>query len=174
MAGMAPDVDCASQVPTLVRVPFTLNTLNPGGQMLDQTLPDHAALACEVMEAIDAADFGRTAGLLDDGFAMHYLGVPEPISKPVLLEMIRGYFGPFPDMRHEVLQTLTCGDYVTMRVTVHATHRDTYEGIAATGRQVAVGGIHVLRFADGKIVEWWAAEDDLGLLRQLGAIITAP
>jgi predicted ester cyclase len=142
--------------------------------MLDSTLPDHAALACEVMTAIDAADFARTAALLDDAFQLHYHGVPEPISRPVLIDMIRGYFDAFPDMRHEVRQVLPGGDHVTMRVTVHATHRGLYEGIAATGRQVAVEAIHILRIADGKIVEWWAAEDDLGLLRQLGAVITPP
>jgi hypothetical protein len=40
--------------------------------MLDSTLPDHAAVACEVMRAIDAADFHRVAALLDDSFQMHY------------------------------------------------------------------------------------------------------
>jgi predicted ester cyclase len=142
--------------------------------MLDSTLPEHAALACEVMRAIDAADFHRVAALLDDSFQMHYHGVAEPIAKPALLDMIRGYFDPFPDMRHEVLQVLPSGNHVTVRVTVHATHRGTYEGIAATGRQVAVGAIHILRIENGRIAEWWAAEDDLGLLRQLGAVMTPP
>jgi predicted ester cyclase len=142
--------------------------------MLESTLPNHGALAREVMMAIDAADFDRTAALLDDAFQMHYHGVPDPISKSALLDLIRGYFDTFPDMRHDVLDVLPSGNHITMRVTVHATHRGTYEGIAATGRQVAVDAIHILRFADGRIVEWWAAEDDLGLLRQLGAVMTSP
>lgn len=142
--------------------------------MLDSTLPNHAALALDIMTAIDAADSERTAALLDDSFQMHYHGVPEPISKSVLLDMIRGYFEAFPDMRHDVAQVLTSGDFVTLRLTVHATHRGTHEGIPATGRQVAVDAIHILRIADARIAEWWAAEDDLGLLRQLGAVITAP
>ena len=32
-------------------------------------------------------------------------------------------------------------------------------------------GIHVLRIADGKIVEHWGSNDDLGLMRQLGMIL---
>jgi predicted ester cyclase len=49
-----------------------------------------------------------------------------------------------------------------------------YEGIEATGRQVSIGAIHILRIANGQVAEWWAAEDDLGLLRQIGAVVSAP
>lgn len=135
---------------------------------------DAPALAREVFAAIDAHDLGRTAALLDDSFQLHYHGVPDPISKGALLEMIGGYYTAFPDMRHEVHDVLPSGSCVTARMTVHATHQGTYEGIAATGREVAVGAIHILRMADGRIVEWWAAEDDLGLLRQLGAVVGPP
>jgi predicted ester cyclase len=31
-------------------------------------------------------------------------------------------------------------------------------------------GVHVMRIADGRIVEHWGSNDDLGLMRQLGAI----
>jgi predicted ester cyclase len=142
--------------------------------MPGSTRQDHQAIAVELFAAIDAADFACAAALLDDGFQMHYHGIPDPIAKAALLDMIRGYFEIFPDMRHEVLRVLPSGDCVTLRMVVYATHRGPYEGIAATGRQVAVGAIHILRFADGKVVQWWAAEDDLGLLRQLGAVVVAP
>ena len=137
-------------------------------------MPDASTIALEVMAAIDAADYIGAGALLDDSFELHYQGVPEPISKDTLLEMIRGYFLAFPDMRHEIHEVWPNGDHATMRVTVHATHRGAYEGVAATGRQVAVGGIHVFRTANGRIVEWWAAEDDLGLLRQIGMVIQPP
>lgn len=142
--------------------------------MPGSTLPDHPALVVELFAVIDAADFARAASLLDDAFQMHYHGIPDPIAKATLLDMIRDYFEIFPDMRHEVLHVLPSGDCVTLRMVTYATHRAPYEGIAATGRQVAVPAIHVLRLANGKVVEWWAAEDDLGLLRQLGAVVVPP
>jgi predicted ester cyclase len=132
---------------------------------------DGPALAREVFAVIDAGDLVRTATLLDDAFQLHYQGVPDPISKGSLLEMLRSYCDSFPDMRHDLQELLPSGSYVTVRLVVYATHRGTYEGIAATGRQVTVAAIHILRVANGKVVEWWAAEDDLGLLRQLGAVI---
>jgi predicted ester cyclase len=42
-------------------------------------------------------------------------------------------------------------------------------GIAPTGRTVTMTGIDVVRIADGKIVEFWYAEQLHDLLRQLGA-----
>ncbi len=42
--------------------------------------------------------------------------------------------------------------------------------IPATGRQVTVPGIHLMRYADGKMIEHWSNSDDLGMLRQLGVI----
>jgi predicted ester cyclase len=135
---------------------------------------DGPALARELFTAIDARDLARAAALLDDSLRLHYQGVPDPISKGTLLEMIRSYYEPFPDMRHDLQDVLPSGSYVTARLVLHATHRGTYEGIAATGCQVTVAAIHVLRLANGKVVEWWAAEDDLGLLRQIGAVIGLP
>lgn len=40
----------------------------------------------------------------------------------------------------------------------------------ASGVQVTLTGIIILRLADGKIVEMWWAKDFLGLVQQLGVI----
>ena len=136
--------------------------------------PDVSAIARAVFVAMDAGDFARTGALLDDAFRLHYQGVPDPISKASLLEMLRSYSVTFPDMRHDVQEVLPSGSYVTVRLILYATHRGAYEGVAATGRAVTVGGIHILRVAGGRIAEWWAAEDDLGLLRQIGMVIKPP
>lgn len=135
---------------------------------------DSATLARSVFAAMDSGDLESTGALLDDSLRLHYQGVPDPISKATLLEMLRAYYVAFPDMRHEVHEVLPSGDHVTVRLVVHATHQDTYEGVAATGQRVTVGAIHILRVADERIAEWWAAEDDLGLLRQIGMVITPP
>lgn len=135
---------------------------------------DPSAMARAVFVAMDAGDFARTGALLDDSFRLHYQGVPDPISKANLLDMLRSYAVSFPDMRHDVEEVLPSGNYVTVRLMLFATHKGAYEGIAATGRPVTVGGIHILRVANGRIAEWWAAEDDLGLLRQIGMVIKPP
>ena len=43
-------------------------------------------------------------------------------------------------------------------------------GIPATGRQVKVEEVVVMRIAGGKVVEGWGVFDGLTMMRQLGAI----
>jgi predicted ester cyclase len=46
-------------------------------------------------------------------------------------------------------------------------------GVAPTGRRIRIEGIVVVRIANGQIVEGWNSWDQLGLLRQIGALPTA-
>jgi predicted ester cyclase len=43
-------------------------------------------------------------------------------------------------------------------------------GLPPTGKQVAVPGVEIDRISGGKIVESWTLFDQLGMLRQLGAV----
>ena len=54
------------------------------------------------------------------------------------------------------------------RYTATATDTVGYMGMAATGKALRTRAIQIFRFANGKIVESWAARDDLGTLQQLG------
>jgi predicted ester cyclase len=136
---------------------------------------DHGpALARKLFDVIDAFDLASTGELLEESFRLHYHGIPEPISRDALLDLLRGYSDSFPDMRHEIREILPSGEFVTVRLVLHASHQGSWEGIEATGRKVEVPAIHILRLDGGKVAEWWAAEDDLGLLRQLGAVVAIP
>jgi predicted ester cyclase len=148
--------------------------LSSAGCAAQAPLQEGPAIARAIFTAIDEADYARMGALLDDSFQLHYQGVPDPISKPNVLELIRANFAAFPDMRHDLEDILPSGNHVTVRLVATASHRGEYEGVAATGTKVAVPCIHILRIANGKIVEWWAAEDDLGLLRQIGMVIKPP
>jgi predicted ester cyclase len=46
-------------------------------------------------------------------------------------------------------------------------------GITPTGKQVRIGGISIIRLADGKLAEQWEQLDRLALLQQLG-VLPAP
>jgi len=76
----------------------------------------------------------------------------------------------FPDWHMTVEATIAEGDMVACRVTARGTHKGTFAGTPATGKQAVQSGIDILRIADGKVVERWGSFDDLGLLQQLGAI----
>jgi steroid delta-isomerase-like uncharacterized protein len=60
-------------------------------------------------------------------------------------------------------------DKVVVRWTWSATHTGEFMGIPPTGRQIAVAGISIHRFADGKFVESWVNYDSLDMMQQLTA-----
>jgi predicted ester cyclase len=53
---------------------------------------------------------------------------------------------------------------------VNSTNKGDFMGIPATGKPMVVKGMEVFRIADGKIAELWVSMDNLGMLKQLGAI----
>lgn len=63
------------------------------------------------------------------------------------------------------------GDKVATRWRLVATHQGEFRGIAPTGKRIVVTGIGIFRFSEeGKVVESWDAMDQLGMMRQMGAI----
>lgn len=78
----------------------------------------------------------------------------------------------FPDILFTIKDQIAEGDRVVTRWTARATHTGEYRGIPPTGKQFRVTGIDIDRIANGKVVECWPIEDDLGLLQQLGVVPT--
>jgi predicted ester cyclase len=61
-------------------------------------------------------------------------------------------------------------DLVAARFTMRGVHQGELMGILPTGKQVTVTGMDIMRFKDGKGVEHWANQDDLGMMQQFGMI----
>jgi steroid delta-isomerase-like uncharacterized protein len=78
----------------------------------------------------------------------------------------------FPDFHTEIEDQIAEGDKVVTRWTMRGTHRGEFRGIAPTGNALEITGIGIFRFSEGKVVESWDNFDQLGMMRQLGAIPT--
>ncbi len=76
----------------------------------------------------------------------------------------------FPDFHVAVEDMVAEGDRVVSRWTAAGTHKGDLMGIAPTERQGTMTGITITRIVGGKVVEDWENLDQLGMLRQLGAI----
>jgi predicted ester cyclase len=75
------------------------------------------------------------------------------------------------DFSFTVEDVLAQGDRACARWTWNARHTGDFLGIGPTGRNVAMTGLTLFRFADnGKIAETWWQHDQLGLMQQLGAL----
>lgn len=98
-----------------------------------------------------------------------------PPDVPPTLDGIRDLFhqmwASFPDMRLQVLRMAAERDLLAVHLRGSGTHAQEFRGAAPTEGQVAFEAMVFLRFdAAGKVVERCTRLDDLGLLRQLGAV----
>jgi steroid delta-isomerase-like uncharacterized protein len=75
-----------------------------------------------------------------------------------------------PDWHSDLHLLVGEGEIVVERFTASGTQRGELAGIAPTGKEVFMPGINIFRIAGGRIAERWGRVDELGLLRQLGAV----
>ena len=125
-------------------------------------------IARELFAFIDAGDFEGLNGLFADDFALDAPGLPEPLRKDVLFQLIKTHYTAFPDWTHMIEDEIADGDKVAVKLIQNGTHKAEYEGIAATGIEVTMPAMHLITIVDGKIKEEFAMEDYLGLYMQLG------
>ena len=76
----------------------------------------------------------------------------------------------FPDWQEEIVQLVAEGDAVAGRFRCSGTHRGEFLGEAPTGKHMDVEEVFFLRAKDGKFVDFWALEDSMGRMRQLGIL----
>jgi steroid delta-isomerase-like uncharacterized protein len=107
--------------------------------------------------------------LVADDFVDHQAEPGMPTGKAGFADLIRLWHTGFPDMSETVEDLIAEGDRVVGRFTFRGTHTGEFMGIAPTGRQVSMTGIDIVRIRDGKIAEFWYAEQLHDMLRQLAA-----
>jgi steroid delta-isomerase-like uncharacterized protein len=62
------------------------------------------------------------------------------------------------------------GDRVAARLTTAATQVGPFMGMEPSGKSYSIEEIHIFRLRDGKLVEHWHQFDQMGMMRQLGAL----
>jgi len=82
-------------------------------------------------------------------------------------EMTSGMNTAFSDLKHDIHHIVAEGDSVAVGITFRAKHTGPYEGIAATGKTIAMEEIVVLKFRDDKVVSEWAVVDLAAVEKQL-------
>jgi len=81
-----------------------------------------------------------------------------------------GFRAAFEGFRAEILDQVAEGDKVVTYKLFHGVHSGDFAGVPPTGREVAIAVIDIVRIVDGRIAEHWNVVDQLGLMRQLGAL----
>ena len=123
-----------------------------------------------VEEGINESNEALFLDLLSPEVVIHNAGPGAPSGRAGWNVYRKLFRAAFPDGRWAIADIVAEGDLVAARASFSGTHQGEFLGIPPTGRQVTVSAIYICRLVDGKIVERWANSDELGMLRQLGAI----
>ena len=108
--------------------------------------------------------------IIDEVYAPNYVNHFTGEDREKLKQALEGVRAAFSDLHITLDDSIVEGDQLAFRWTMGAVHTGEYLGVPATGRHVEVRGIHIGRIENGQVVEEWSRGDDLGLLRQMGAL----
>ena len=115
----------------------------------------------------------KDAGAIDRYLApdakMHGLG-DAPMMPDAFKQMHKTFCEAFPDIRIEVVRTISEGDTVAALCHVTGTHCGSSLGCAPTQNKIDVWGMGMARVADGRIVEGWNAWDFMSMYQQVGML----
>lgn len=148
-------------------------------------LADSADVAARNKEIILRCNELRNKGDLEGAagcFADRLTHQGQPVTREVLLGVLRDIYTAFPDYHTEIHELVAADDIVIERSTVTGTHAGVAKGrhnggmlvdIAPTLRRFEIQHIHWWKLKDGKVVAHYAGRDDLGLMRQLGLLSLA-
>jgi predicted ester cyclase len=120
---------------------------------------ENKAMVRRMVEAINAGD---EAAAVDELFA--------PRAARRVKRLFAEFRSAFPDWREEIVNLVAEGDTVAGRFRCSGTHLGEFLGEAPTGKRMEVEEVFFVRAEDGKFVDFWALEDSLGRMRQLGLI----
>ena len=88
--------------------------------------------------------------------------------------MLQMWLTAFPDLRHEIRETVEQGDTIAVRLFVRGTHTGPMHApdgtIPATGKEVVWDSVDWVKIKNGKIVSWNVYEDQMAFMAQLGLV----
>lgn len=131
------------------------------------------ALVKKYIEAWNSLEIQVLEEYLDPGFKVY---IPSNSGEPMSLEQFKGWmeviFQGFPDSHYDIQDIFCEGDLVCIRWTYTATQQGDYMGVPATGKKVVGSAIEIFRVENGKIVEERSEMDAMGMMLQLGFVLS--
>ena len=136
---------------------------------------DHGTTMRRMYELLSAGDIDGFGELVAEDFVEHEESPGLEPTKEGVKRFFHMYKAAFPDLRMEAEDVLVSGDKAVARVRGTGTHQGEFMGMPATGKNVDVQLIDIIRFGDdGLAHEHWGVFDALGMMQQLGAIPGPP
>lgn len=121
-------------------------------------------------EGINHSNMAIFDALVAEDVVDHYAPPGSPAGREGWKQNNLMFKRAFPDGRWQIADIVAEKDLVVVRASFSGSHQGEFFGIQPTGKQVSIGSIHICRVVNALVVEHWGNSDDLGMLRQLGAI----
>lgn len=132
------------------------------------TPEESKALGRRLVEAINSGNLAA----IDEVFAPGYVNRnPFPgttADREGVKQSLTQFRAAFPDFRYTIEDEISVGDKLVHRLSARGTQKGEFQGTPATGKKAAWSEIHIVRLLNGKVVEHWGIEDQLGMMQQLG------
>jgi steroid delta-isomerase-like uncharacterized protein len=139
------------------------------------TLDENKAVVRRFVEEIFVAGRHETVDeLLSDDFVAHTWPSMSGDPKADLKAAIDRAAAGLSNAEFTIDDLIAEGDRVAARLTTGATHTGTFMGMPPTGKRYSIEEIHWFRLRDGKVVEHWHQFDQMGMMKQLGAMPGGP
>ena len=131
---------------------------------------DNKAIATKFVERINKGDLSIINEIFDPAYVDHEAMPGVPPTRAGLHQGFAMILKGFPDFKITVTHLIAEGDYVLVHHLSTGTHKGEFMGMPATGKPVKYDEMHLVRFANGKVVEHWGVEDVMSMMQQLGAM----
>jgi predicted ester cyclase len=129
---------------------------------------ENKATTMKFVERVNQGDLTVVDEIFDPGYVDHETMPGVPPTREGLKQMFKMFLKAFPDMKITVLHLVAEGDWVVIHHLSTGTNKGDFMGMPATGRTVRYDEMHLVRFANGKVVEHWGVEDAMTMMQQLG------
>ena len=129
---------------------------------------ENKAIVRRNYETADKNDLTTFSEQLAPDVAVHLPGMPAPLNREAVIQMMNVMFSGLTQRQHVFEDQIAEGDKVVTRLTLHAVHTGEFQGMPATGKQIAVQQMAIHCIRDSKIAEVWISSDDIGMIKQLG------
>jgi len=125
-------------------------------------------------EAINGGNLDLIDELLSDDFVEHEEFPGLDNTRDSVKTLFGVAQGAFANFRMEPTQFVSEGDLVVAWVRMKGTHTGEFMGIPASGNELDLELVDMVRVRDGQIVEHWGVSDSLAMMQQLGAAPPPP
>jgi predicted ester cyclase len=131
---------------------------------------ENKAIAIRLVEAINRKDMKTVDDLLAANFVEHSAPPGMPPTRQTTLQLIAMTVQAFPDFHYDIPLTVAEGDRVAQHLVAHGTMKGELLGMKPTGKSATWTETHVGRIVNGKFVDHWVDQDQMGMMTQLGLI----